>query len=154
MIDFILKFIELVINILNALLIPLIAIIAAYIAYQQYSINRKKVKLDLYEKRYNIYKTTKKILFTVTQDGKIELKELKNSIIGIKNESKFLFNKEVVQFIKNLQENSIKLNNLNNERIKTTEQQNKANELTNWFTDNYINLEDLYNPYLSFKNIT
>jgi len=39
---------------LGSLLTSLIAIMMAYIAYQQWRTNKDKLKMDLYDRRYNI----------------------------------------------------------------------------------------------------
>lgn len=46
---------ELIEKIILALPSIIIAGIVAYIAYQQYEINRQKLKLDLYDRRFKIY---------------------------------------------------------------------------------------------------
>jgi|PlaIllAssembly_1097288.scaffolds.fasta_scaffold283843_2 hypothetical protein len=47
--------IEQVIEVSKALLTPVIAIVAAYVAWQQLKTNRRKLKLDLFEKRYTVF---------------------------------------------------------------------------------------------------
>ena len=47
-----------VVDCLAALLTPLIAIIAVYIAYQQSLTNRRRLELDLYDRRLRIYEAT------------------------------------------------------------------------------------------------
>ncbi len=43
---------------LSALLTPVIAAIAVYIAYQQWRTNRRRLELDLYDRRLRIYQAT------------------------------------------------------------------------------------------------
>ena len=79
----------LIIQILSAFLTPVIAILAAYIAYQQYVVNKrnsdrqyllgiKKVNLDLYQKRFRIFKETKQILLEINKNAGIHIVEIRD----------------------------------------------------------------------------
>jgi hypothetical protein len=52
-----------------ALLTPVIAVITTYIAIEQHRINRLKVRLDLFDKRYAIYQGVKKFILFVCHKG-------------------------------------------------------------------------------------
>ncbi len=151
-----------IINILSGLLTPMIAILAVYIAYQQYLNGKKKLKLELYEKRYFIFKGTKKILLQINLDAKIEITEL-GKFKNISNESKFLFNKDITDYFSELSENAMKLSHLTEdlnkikiypvhsvERNKEVENRHK---LITWFTNEYENIEYRFEKYLNFKNL-
>ncbi len=43
------------IDVFSALLTPVIAAIAVYVAYQQWQTNRRRLQLDLYDRRLRIY---------------------------------------------------------------------------------------------------
>ena len=143
-------------TILSGLLTPLIAIIATYIAFQQYQSNKKqgeyklrldienselekrrlkleehKLRLDLYNKRFRIFEETKKVLHKIVQDAKIELIELRDFRFST-NESKFLFDPEISQFLEQLKTKAIKLNhseadlkNLKNYPVESKERNEK-----------------------------
>lgn len=174
-------------NVLNGLLTPLIAIIASYIAFQQYQSNKKqgelklkldsdnselekrrlsleeyKLKLDLYNKRFRIFEETKKILHKIVQDAKIELIELRDFRFST-NESKFLFDKDISQFLEELKTKAIKLNHVEND-LKNIIQYpvgaenreikiNEDRELLIWFNSEYDNIESKFDKYLNFKNL-
>jgi len=54
----------------------LVAAAVAYIAYRQYSLAREKFKLDMFEKRFAVYKATQRFLTVILQDGKVDLEKL------------------------------------------------------------------------------
>ena len=56
------------IDALSALLTPVIAIVAVYIAYQQSQTNRRKLKLDLYDRRLRIYQAVATFIGKVLTD--------------------------------------------------------------------------------------
>lgn len=114
-----------IINILNACLTPVIAILAVYIAYQQYIINKqnsqqqyyinlRKLNFDLYKLRYRIFNETKQILLKINQEAKIEIIEIRDYSFSI-NESKFLFDNDIVEFLKDLQKKSLEISRLTKE---------------------------------------
>ena len=64
------------IEILKGLLTPLIAIIALWIAYQQRVINKNKLKLDLFEKRYEVYRYIRVFIANTLSHGNVTDDEL------------------------------------------------------------------------------
>jgi len=58
------------IDLLSALLVPTIAIVGLYIAYQQYQINKQRLRHETYERRLAIYKSVQRYLSEILRDGK------------------------------------------------------------------------------------
>jgi len=151
-----------VVNIFSGLLTPLIAIIAVYIAYQQFIINRNRLRLDLYEKRFRVFNETKKVLHKINQDSKIDLIELRDFKFST-NESKFLFEVDITDYLEEIKKNSIELNHLTDDLNKlnqypvgSKDREDKVqrySELTSWFTEQYLNIEIKFEKYLDFKKL-
>lgn len=153
------------IKIFSSLLTPTIAILAVYIAYQQYLIGKYKVKLDLYEKRYSCYKNVRKALMLINQkplSPQIENFEKTNT------ESMFLFSKEIIEWQDTISKNAKTLqyvseqlefdvnkhkSNIDINKIEHNNNVNKRIELINWFTHEYLNVENRFKKYLDFKNL-
>ena len=57
------------IEISKGLLTPAIGLVAIYIAWQQWNTNRNKLKLDLFEKRFSVFQSTRTFLSSVLRDG-------------------------------------------------------------------------------------
>ena len=163
----------LIIQILSAFLTPVIAILAAYIAYQQYVVNKrnsdrqyllgiKKVNLDLYQKRFRIFKETKQILLEINKNAGIHIVEIRDFNFSV-NESKFLFGDGIIQFLQELQEKAIDLthltkdlDNINAFPVGSMEREKKIAEnrpLITWFTHEYEHVEDRFVKYLNYKNL-
>ncbi len=147
---------------LSGFLTPLVAIITVYIAYQQHSINKQKLKLDLYGKRYRIFVETKNILHKINQDAIIDLIELRDFMFST-NDRLFLFQPEINEFILDIKAKAIEFNH----STKNLERNNKLNVgskamqeqieqhaiLTKWFTYEYENIENRFLKYLDFKKL-
>lgn len=137
---------------------PLIAITTGYIAYQQYHINKQKLKLDLYEKRYRIFKETKKLLHKINQDGAIDTIELRDFGFNT-NDKVFLFNEDIVEFIEEIKRKAIDIS-FNKDEIEKAPDlvvrnllREEKHTLTRWFTSEYINIESRFLIYLDFKDL-
>ena len=58
------------IDILSALLVPTIAILGVYIAYQQYRVNKQRLRHETYERRLAVYKCVQQYLSEILRDAK------------------------------------------------------------------------------------
>lgn len=162
-----------IINILSACLTPVIAVVAAYIAYQQYLINKKntqqqfelnriKLNLDLYKMRFRIFTETKHILWQISKNAKIDIIVVRDYNFSI-NESKFLFEEDITQFINELQNKSIDLTHLTEELkdlislpVNSNERNLKIKEwrtLIDYFSNEYQGIESKFMRYFDFRKI-
>lgn len=71
------------------------AVVVAYIAYQQFTTNQQKLRLDLYNKRFNVYDKTL-ALYAALHNANASFKnedfmKVVNAFTPAFNESKFLF---------------------------------------------------------------
>src|SRR4030042_5371894 len=87
-------------QILTGLLTPIIACIALYIAWQQHVTAKRKLRLELYEKRYRIYVIIKKYL----SSGGNSNDDLKrwSDFDSDTNEAKFLFSNDIKNYIEDI----------------------------------------------------
>ena len=162
-----------IIQFFSAVLTPLIAIIAVYIAYQQYItnkrnveqqnyINARKLKFELYEKRFKIFEDTKQILLKIYQKSGLELNELQLFKTNTK-EVYFLFNEDIVKFLEDIGEKNIELNGINLESDDKSkllsnspvriEISNRKSILLKWFFDNLLHIELKFINYLDFREL-
>jgi phosphoglycolate phosphatase-like HAD superfamily hydrolase len=87
---------------------PFIAAAGAAIAWQQYQINRHKLRMDQYERRLKIYEEVKKLLAIVTREGSIEVGPLVQ-FKGAVAEADFLFPPEVKSYLDELYKHAVDL---------------------------------------------
>lgn len=87
---------------LSALLAPLVAIIAAYIAFQNMNTAKQKIKIDLFERRLNIYTRLSKVIENTmwnTDFADEDMPDEEIEYIGIKEEAKWLFDEKMLNWI-------------------------------------------------------
>lgn len=149
-----------IINIISSVLTPIIAITTVYIAIQQYITNSKKLKLDLYQKRYNCYRIIKEYLKKIRViKGENILDELFIFESEI-SESEFLFSKNIKNFITEIISDSVQLakdfENMQSididESIRNSSIQRKKEILIN-FNNKLTNLGKTFIDYLDFRKI-
>ncbi len=88
-------------ELLTALLTPLIAAIAVYIAYQQWQTNRRRLDVDLYDRRLRIYETVTKYIsavLTTLHPTLEDLLEFRRSTA----EADFLFGSDIRKYLDDL----------------------------------------------------
>ena len=149
-------------QILSGLLTPVIAMIALYIAYQQFNVNRNKLKLELYEKRYKMYLFIKDFIEHFSINFIFSSSEFRKFNTQA-NECKYLFDKDINALIKNIQKNVLKILALNEQLsrsdlypVDSKERQqfdSEKLELMKWFNDLYFDIEEYFMEYLEFKKI-
>jgi len=94
------------VTILSALLVPAIAFVGVYIAYQQYQINKSRLRHDTYERRLAIYKCVQRYLSEILREGRTTYeKALK--FYSEASEAAFLFDPSVQEKIDQIYEKSI-----------------------------------------------
>ena len=149
-------------RVLSGCLTPIIAIIAVYIAYQQFNVNRRKLKFELYERRYKMYLFIKEFLDHYNRDYIYKIEEFRKFNIQT-NECKFLFDKDINSLIHEIQQNVIKLMTIG-DRLSTSnfsledspikkEVESEQVKLKQWFHDLYFDIESHFMDYLKFKQI-
>ena len=94
------------VEILSALLVPVIAIVGLYVAYQQYQINKQRLRHETYERRLAVYKSVQRYLSEILRDGKITY----NRALQFNSEASeaaFLFDSSVQEKIDEIYQKSI-----------------------------------------------
>jgi len=97
----------------NIYLPIVMATFLGYIAYQQMRTNRDKLKLDLYNKRYGIYKDTLKFYHELNESNGATTETLRK-FIDSKEASKFLLSDDssIYEILNGVHEKSFKINAL------------------------------------------
>jgi len=127
----------------------------AYIAYQQLITNKNKLKLDLYNKRFEIYEDTLKLYHELDEENG-STKETMRKFIGSKEASKFLFSNDpsIYSLLNEIHKESFKINackeNSNN-KTANDELYERMHEASKIINDNIPILHKKLETYLSFK---
>ena len=85
-----------------------IALTVAVVAVQQLLLSRQRFKLDLFEKRYAVYKATQVFLTKISTAAKIEMEDI-FEFRGNTQDAVFLFEEDVPAYLKTIDEKAIEL---------------------------------------------
>ena len=86
---------------MDNILTVVIAAIVAYIAWQQHKLSIEKFKVDLFDKRFAIYKGTKVLLSKILEEEKCDI-EMLNEFRRATQDSMFLFDDEITAHLKEI----------------------------------------------------
>lgn len=141
----------------------LIAAIVAVVAWQSYKLNeggqlvqKDKLRLDLFDRRLKVFESCQKLFLHVLTESNLSYTELREFALNSSN-SQFIFREEVDLYIKKVQENGLKIIQLNRRLTmqKLTDNQRATaaydlEKLESWFLDQIKDSKKLFKPYLHF----
>ena len=93
---------------INALFTIFIGLFVAWVAFQQYRLGRAKFKLDLFDKRYAIYKATQRFLSHILKEARMDLKKLWE-FRGDTQNAVFLFDNDIPKYLDEIDKKALKL---------------------------------------------
>jgi len=145
-------------QILSGVLVPAIAVITVYIAYQQYKTNRDKLRFELYDKRYSVYRALKTFVSLIIAQGNIDLKRVFECNRDVK-ESEFLFDQEITSYLEEIFKKALELHAVHekysslpvgDERSRLVD---KEGNLLLWFENQITVATNKFSKYLSLKSL-
>lgn len=98
----------------KGLLTPVIAIIAAYIAWHQWQLNKRKMKLELYDRRKAVYEELKNLFHIISRDANVNMSDLSTYWVNV-SEADFLFGSDVTSYLKEIYDHGVKLSYWNSQ---------------------------------------
>ncbi|TFG45596.1 MAG: hypothetical protein E4H40_08100 [Candidatus Brocadiia bacterium] len=134
----------------------IIGVFVAYTAYSQYRLSKEKFKLDMFDKRYGVYKNTQVFLSKILRDAKIEMKDIFEFRAGTQD-SVFFFKEDIPNYLKSIDNKALDFweihESLNG--VPKGEKRSKIcaeeTELLGWLTRQLPELKNKFSPYLKFK---
>jgi len=144
------------IEILSALLTPTIAILGIYIAYQQWRTNRNRLKLELFNKRYEIFTNIKKFIANILSSGLVaqgaDIQFLKDT-----KSVAFLFDDNIANLTNEMYKMANKLHALEKTQKvgigeKLEKNLDKQDEIKDWFLQQLNNIDNVFKKYLKIEH--
>jgi hypothetical protein len=133
-----------------------IGVFVAFVGYQQYSVNKERFKLDLFEKRFNVYDSIRVLLIHMLSGAVLEPERL-FKFRADTEDALFLFKEDVTNYIKLVDKKAVEYINMP-EKLRAFpegELKSKVREekicLMNWILKQQPQLQEVFAPYLKFK---
>ena len=133
-----------------------IGVFVAYTAYNQYRLSKEKFKLDMFDKRYGVYKNTQVFLTKILRDAKIEMEDIFEFRAGTQN-SVFLFKEDIPNYLKSIDKKALELLEIHEsldgdlKAKERSEMCRKQTDLLHWLTNQLPELKNKFVTYLKFK---
>ncbi len=142
-----------------AALSPIIAVVGGWIAWQQVRINRNKLKLDRFDKRYEVYEASMNFAASMIANGDLTIGPYDEFLVKSRG-ARFLLSKEIADYLDELGANAIKLRgalhaskapSIKDEQWAKYE--DRITEITKWFQQQLEVIPERFGPFLSVKDI-
>ena len=144
---------------MSALLVPVVSIFGLYIAWQQWKTARNKLKFELFQKRMDVYQSTRRVLDAFLASYRITPEDLSEYQKGIQM-AKWVFNPELAQFLQetlwerltglNLNQTMTKDEDRNHPEYRTHQIQEL--ESKRWLLEQGKILDDKFEKYMCLKH--
>jgi hypothetical protein len=141
-----------------ALLTPTVAVLGALIAYRQWRLAQNKLKLDLFDRRFQVYEASRNLLGSIMTSGKAKDDEVFKFMVATR-EAKWLLSRDVAEYLdKQLYHKALDLQCLASElegvgvgEIRTKNVYAQA-DIKKWFVAQYDVLDQKFSPYLQLQH--
>lgn len=137
----------------------IIAFIVAIVAIQQRKINKDRLRLELYKKRFLIYEGLQAFLHKVMirlVATDVDLREFRAST----DEAVFLFKKDIIKYLKEINDKATKLYSYNCKQVDgnlpnpTDLEEDEITVICNWLKDQCEDSKKKFSRYLKFGTKT
>lgn len=131
----------------------MIAVVAVYVAWQQLNTNRRKLKLDLFDRRYVAFEAIGEFIGSILTSGKVQQGKEFQFLVDTKAVS-FLFDKEISEFVSEIYRKAVHLHALDAELGETTGNEERAANIEaqrvikDWYGDALQGLQGRFSRYL------
>ena len=142
---------------LTALLTPVIALFGSLIAFMQWKLARNKLKLDLFDKRYVVYKACTQFISAISTTGESSNEE-QAKFLRDTSDAKWLFNLEVAKYLNEiLWKTAIDIETLSAE-ISSAKDPKRGNMIREradkkiFLNKQYARINELFEPFMFIKH--
>ena len=140
------------VNYAQALVVPFVAVVGAGIAGGQLLLARRKMQLDLYDRRYKLFESARRLIVDVMREGRIELESI-YAYHRDTGDAVFLLDSAAVSYIAELEKRSFRLRRLhviiaNDDHPQRDAAVDEEADLLGWFSDQFDVLVEKFTPSL------
>ena len=120
------------------------------LARQLYKLEKDKIKLDLYNKRYDIYLKLQKFIGVVISKGTCTEGDLLEFLSYKREAAEFLFDEDIIEYLKEVYEKGVDIMNRGESTTITPDQ---MGVILKWFGHQFEESTKKFKPYLDFTQL-
>ncbi len=134
----------------------LIGAFATYVAYRQYRTARAKFKLDLFEKRFQVFASARRFLTKILQKANTDLDALFEFRAGVA-EASFVFSTDMTTYLDEIDRRALRLHTLHEQMNplpageERTALAGTISQELQWLTGQLPELKKRFSPYMEFS---
>lgn len=137
-------------------LTSILAVLTAWVATQQWWVNREKLRLDLYARRYAVFSAARQFAGVIVTNASVD-ETAQREFLSSKVEAAFLFHADVADYLGQLFRQSTMLH-FHAVSQKGTDADRashiaRENDLVVWFHEQMDQMEQVFSPYLRFQDL-
>lgn len=130
----------------------------AFIAWQQWQLARSKLRLDLFDRRYNVYDATRKFVAGIVSEATFSDAQLFAFYAGT-SDAEFLFGSDVVAYLAALRKRTIdmRMHQKLYQPLPVGEERSRHVQAENdqllWIGEQLTAMTKTFTPYLGFSHV-
>jgi hypothetical protein len=142
-------------DVISKLAAPVIAGIVAYIAYLQWKLNKALVREKLFERRFEVFRSTQKFLTKISEKIDFDMSDLWEFSDAVQR-SRFLFDEEIHTYLKAITDRALDLKLSTDLMTDPSESGNMSAHSASrsasaiWLNNQLSVIFQKFQPYLSF----
>lgn len=137
-------------NIFIASLPIVLTIFGSYIAIQQYRTARKKLKLDLFDKRYAIFQSAKDYIGHIVCYVAATKEKQSEFLVGTRG-AQFIFDQEIKSYIDEIWQKSVDLESWSLDQ-NTSEHSAQRASHSKWFNDQLTKIDAKFKNFMQLSH--
>ncbi len=136
----------------------IVGCMVAFIAWQQWRVAENKLRLDLFDRRYKVYDTTRKFLAGIVREASFSDAQL-FEFYGGTSDAGFLFGSEVVDYLDVIRKRAVgmRTHQKNYGPLPAGEERSRHVQAEHdellWLSEQITAMTKTFTPYLGFSNI-
>ena len=143
-------------TIVIGVLTSITGVLVAWTAYRQYRLSAERFKLDLFEKRFAVYKGTQVFLSHILRQAKFEIERFYQFRADTQIAT-FLFDDDITHYLEEIDSKACEFGGIHDDLEgvpcgpERTELCKKQTRLLTWLIDKLPELQKVFSPYLKFR---
>jgi hypothetical protein len=139
----------------QALVVPVVTAAGIGIAWGQLSLARRRMQLDLYDRRYKIFESARRLIAEIMRDGRSEIERI-YAYHRETGDAIFLLDRDAVTYINELEQRAFRLRRLgvitaSEKHVNRDAPVDEEAKLIEWFTGQFDVLVEKFKPSLQLK---
>ncbi len=134
------------IDVSTALLTPVVTVLGSIIAIQQWKINKKRLKHEIFDRKFFMFEATTKFINAVLKEVKVEDVD-RHTFLSETKGALFIFKPEIVSYLDTVHKKALELT-----LYQRKKDMKKENEIAQWFGSQLTEIDEIFKQHISIES--